>query len=230
MAVVRGMGNWYATRHDDYVSPVVKGMRRSNPKERARARILDDDELLAVWRRAEASGTFGALVRLLLLTGQRLVKVAAMRWQDVSVDGAWSIPAEAREKGNAGELLLPEVAIAIIKMQSRFGSNPYVLAGRGDSHFNGFSKAKRAFDAKLPDMPQWQLHDLRRTARSLMSRAGVRPDIAERVMGHAISGVEGVYDRHKYRDEKGHALKALASLIGIIVNPPADNVVSLVAQ
>ena len=56
-------------------------------------------------------------------------------------------------------------------------------------------------------MPQWQLHDLRRTARSLMSRAGVRPDIAERVLGHAISGVEGVYDRHPYRDEKADALR-----------------------
>jgi integrase len=75
-------------------------------------------------------------------------------------------------------------------------------------------------------MPQWQLHDLRRTARSLMSRAGVRPDIAERVLGHAIKGVERVYDRHSYRDEKAHALRALASLIETIVNP-VDNVVAL---
>ena len=50
----------------------------------------------------------------------------------------------------------------------------------------------------LPEVPPWRLHDLRRTARSLMSRAGVRPDIAERVLGHAIVGVEGVYDRHSY--------------------------------
>ena len=47
-----------------------------------------------------------------------------------------------------------------------------------------------------------------------MSRAGVRPDVAERVLGHAIAGVEGVYDRHSYLDEKAHALRALASLIG----------------
>ena len=60
-----------------------------------------------------------------------------------------------------------------------------------------------------------------------MSRAGVRPDIAERVLGHAITGVEGVYDRHSYREEKAHALNALAGLIEKIVSPPAENVVSL---
>ena len=60
-----------------------------------------------------------------------------------------------------------------------------------------------------------------------MSRAGVRPDIAERVLGHAIKGVEGVYDRHSYREEKAHALRALAGLIENITNPPADKVVNI---
>ena len=68
-------------------------------------------------------------------------------------------------------------------------------------------------------IPKWRLHDLRRTARSLMSRAGIRPDIAERVLGHAITGVEGVYDRHSYREEKAHALRALAGLIENILRP-----------
>ena len=106
-------------------------------------------------------------------------------------------------------------------------SNPYVFAGRGGSHFGGFSKGKAAFDAKLPPMPHWTLHDLRRTTRSLMSRAGVRPDIGERAIGHSMRGVEGIYDRHHYTEEKALALKSLASLIDRIVNPPAENVVSL---
>jgi len=63
-----------------------------------------------------------------------------------------------------------------------------------------------------------------------MSRAGVRPDIAERVMGHAIAGVEGVYDRHSYRDEKAIAVKDLTALIDRIINAPADNVVLLEAR
>jgi hypothetical protein len=66
-------------------------------------------------------------------------------------------------------------------------------------------------------MPAWVIHDLRRTARSLLSRAGVRPDISERVLGHVIRGVEGVYDRHGYDDEKADALNRLARLIETIV-------------
>ena len=60
-----------------------------------------------------------------------------------------------------------------------------------------------------------------------MSRAGIRPDIAERVLGHAIKGVEGVYDRHSYREEKAHALRALAGLVATIVNPQPRKVVPL---
>jgi len=229
LAIVRGAMNWYATRHDDYVPPIVKGMRRTNPKERARARILDDKEVRAVWKAAETNGTFGALVRLLLLTAQRREKVVSMRWQDVSSDGLWSIPAEAREKGTGGELVLPRAALDIIRALPHLGENPYLLAGRGNGHINGYSKAKRRLDAQLPGMGQWQLHDLRWTARSLLSRAGVRPDIGERVMGHAIAGVEGVYDRHKYRDEKADALRRLATLIDGIVNP-RENIVPMTAK
>jgi len=228
LGVIRAISNWYATRNDDYVSPIVRGMRRTNPKERARSRILTDDELRAVWTQAEANGTFGALVRLLLLTGQRRTTVASMRWEDVSADGTWIIPSGKREKGTAGELVLPEVALEIIRSQPRLASNPYVLAGRyAGAHFSNYGNAKATFDAKLPPMPQWGLHDLRRTARSLMSRAGVRPDIAERVLGHAMGGVEGIYDRHSYVTEKASALTALAGLLANILRLEAPKVVNL---
>ena len=52
LAVIRGICSWYTTRNEDYASPIVRGMRRSNPKDRARERILDDDELRAVWGRS----------------------------------------------------------------------------------------------------------------------------------------------------------------------------------
>lgn len=214
--------NWYVARREDYVSPVVKGMRRTNPRERARDRILSDDEIHTVWKAAEANGTYGALVQLLLLTGQRRAKVATIRWGDISEDGIWTIPAEDRERGNAVELALPDSALAIIKAQPRFASVPFVFAGRSGKHFSGFSKAKESFDAKLPEMKTWTLHDLRRTARSLMSRAGVFPHIAERVLGHAISGVEGIYDRHAYMAEKAQALKMLAGLIENILRGDSD--------
>jgi integrase len=96
----------------------------------------------------------------------------------------------------------------------------------GERPFSGYSKAKAKFDADC-GVTGWTLHDLRRTARSLMSRASVSADVAERCLGHVISGVRGTYDRHAYFDEKKRAFEALAALIDRIVNPPADNVVSL---
>jgi hypothetical protein len=66
-------------------------------------------------------------------------------------------------------------------------------------------------------VPGWTIHDLRRTARSLMSQAGVAPDHAERALGHVIGGVRGVYDRHAYRKEKRQAFEALAARIDHIL-------------
>src|SRR4029078_13015525 len=100
-------------------------------------------------------------------------------------------------------------------------------AGRAGAVMHFSSPRKQELDQKLGDVPHWTLHDLRRTARSLMSRAGVRPDIAERVLGHAITGVEGVYDRHLYDTEKAEALAKLATLVERIVHPPAGNVMAL---
>jgi integrase len=225
LALTRSIANWSAKRDDDYVSPFVRGMRRQ--ENGARARILDDAELRVIWKQAEANGQFGAIIRLLLLTGQRREKVATMKWDDIA-GGIWTITTVEREKGNAGSLALPAHALEIIEAQPRIGVNPYVFAGRGNGCYD-ISASKAPFDAKLPKMPHWTLHDLRRTARSLMSRAGVRPDIAERVMGHAIAGVEGVYDRHSYREEKADALHRLAALVDGIVNP-RENIVAIRKQ
>jgi integrase len=202
-------------------------MKKRHEKNKGRERILDDTELKTVWKAAEANGQFGALIRLLLLTGQRREKVATMKWADVA-DGVWTIETAEREKGNAGALALPVQALAIIEAQPRVGNNPYIFSGRGLGCRN-FSQSKGPFDAKLPKMPGWTLHDLRRTARSLMSRADVRPDIAEKVLGHAVAGVEGVYDRHGYDSEKAAALAKLATLVDSIVSP-RDNVLPMTKE
>ena len=228
LAIVRGISNWYASRHDDYVSPFTRGMRRTDPETRKRARILDDDQIRMLWKATEDGGRFAAIVRLLLLTAQRRDNVAAMRWDDLSVNGVWTIHADRRAKGTGGVLVLPEMALQIIRAQPRVGDNPFIFAGNGMGPFSGFSKAKRELDAKLREGAPWILHDLRRSARSLMARAGVRPDVAERVLGHAIVGVEGVYDRYSYGDEKADALKRLAGLVDTIIHPPpAGNIVAL---
>jgi integrase len=225
LAIVRHIMGWHQSRDENYTSPIVKGMRRNKPV--ARARILADDEIRSLWKACSNSDeTFGALLKVALLTAQRRDKVATMMWNDFK-DGEWTIRVERREKGTAGKLKLPAMALEIVEKQPRIAGNPYVFPGRGKIAFNSFSQRKAELDEKLSDMDPWVIHDLRRTARSLLSRAGVRPDISERVLGHAIAGVEGVYDRHSYDAEKADALKRLAGLVGRIVNPPKDRVVQL---
>jgi integrase len=95
----------------------------------------------------------------------------------------------------------------------------------------GYAKPKAALDAALiaadggEALPNWTLHDLRRTAKTLMARSGVRPDISERVLGHAIGGVEAVYDRHSYEAEK-RELERLAAMVERILSPTPGNVVN----
>src|SRR5262249_29170459 len=218
--IVGRICNWHATRDDNYNSPLVRGMRRTNPKERARKRILSDDEIRAVWGATDADASFGGIVRMLLITAQRLDKVASIRWDDVYGD-TWTIRTEAREKGNAGEIVLPELAMEMIRKRKR--SIGFIFPSRNGNRLGGLAKYKRKLD-RDSGVTGWVLHDLRRTARSLMSRSGVRSDIAERIMGHAISGIEGVYDRHEYKSEKAYALRALAGLIENILRPVSANV------
>jgi integrase len=238
LSILRSVMNWQAARSDDYNPPIVRGMRRTNPKERARARTLNDDELRAFWKATEGDDAFRAFVRLLLLTGQRRSAVAAMRRQDLALDGTWTIPTEARGKGAGGELKLPEAAIVIIHSQPRLGDSPFIFAsrragkGREHAYATNFGKRKAALDVRVAAAlgeapPSWTLHDLRRTARSLMSRAGVRPDIAERVLGHIQPGIQAVYDRHAYFDEKADALRRLAALIERIAHQSSAQVVNL---
>lgn len=232
LAIIRKVMRWHQTRVDDYVAPIVPGMKRANSADRKGKRILGDDEIRALWVCTGEMGTYGAILRTALLTGQRRAKIATLRWDDL-VGGEWRIRTERREKSNAGMLRLPQIVLDIIAAQPRMARNPHVFpAAVGPGPFNSFSQRKEELDArlrdKLPDMAPWVVHDLRRSARSLLSRAGVSSDHAERVLGHAIQGVEAVYDRHHYHGEKGTALQRLADLIQQIVSDtPAGNVVSL---
>src|SRR5262249_40780330 len=119
------------------------------------------------------------------------------------------------------DLVRPLSKAALAVLAEMRGPTPYVFSTNGKGPIQGYSSFKRPFDKALP-LPRWTLHDLRRTSRSLMSRAGVNADIAERCLGHVIGGIRGVYDRHEYHREKGLAFEALASQIDRIVRPRAN--------
>jgi integrase len=114
----------------------------------------------------------------------------------------------------------------------------WVFTTNGDVPTSGFSKYKRRLDELVLELmrkrdpeaappPPWSTHDLRRTARTLMARAGVAPVHAERALGHVIGGVAGIYDRYAYRVEKCAAFEALAALVQRILRGPQANAVPL---
>lgn len=222
LAVISKMCNWYAARSDDYVSPIVRGMRRSDPNSRKRVRILDTEEIKILWAVAEGQGVYGAFVQFALLTGQRRAKVSELKWSDIDADGIWRIPSEDREKANAQKLQLPAFALAVLEQRRELAFGEFVFSDTGAGPINGFSKYKGRLDREMEQLagkpiPPWVVHDLRRTAKSLMAKCKVPRDISERVLGHAIPGVEGVYDQYDYFEEKADALQRLSEMVADIV-------------
>jgi integrase len=247
LAHVRKAFNWWMVQDDEFKSPIVRGMARTKPGERKRKRTLTDDELRDVWAALdvmEGPACYPAYVRNLLLTMTRRNESSEMNVTELDGD-LWTIPAERYK--NKQDHVIPLSAMALENLKKApapaKGINAYFLFSTattnrpmGKTAFSGFSKAKAELDrqiAKLrkasdkPKMPRWTLHDLRRTARTLMSRAGIPDDHAERAMGHMIAGVRGTYDRHEYLDEKRRAFEALALQVQMILDPPAGNVVQM---
>ena len=214
--------DYHAARTDTFRSPIVKGMNRAGAQ--ARSRILDDDELRAVWRACvDYQHPFGGLLRFILLTATRRNEALYATRAEI-VGAEWTIPA-ARYKTKIDHLIpLSQAALALVE-----GSGDgFIFTANGKQAIGSHSRHKAAID-KASGVTGWTVHDLRRTGRSLMSRAGVPTDHAERCLGHVIGGVRGVYDRHEYLEEKRVAFEALASLVERIVNPQA-NVVAIRGQ
>jgi integrase len=208
--------NWHCTR-SDYISPLTRGMRRTSIAARARDRVLSDDELRKVWLAAEQGGVFGAFARFVLLTATRRSEAAACARSELSPDGTvWVIPGARYKTGRDTLVPLSRAAQEIVKAQPVAGDFVFGMTSRRP--LTHFSKYKAALDT-ASGTSGWRLHDLRRTARTLLSRAGVAPDIAEQCLGHALTGIRGTYDRHAYEPEKREAFELLAQQIQRIVHP-----------
>jgi integrase len=185
---------------------------------------------------------FSRMLRFILLTAARRDEVADMRWSEVD-GGTWMIPAARYKTAVDFELPLSGAARDVLAPIARMGDAGFVFTTGGKVGIGGYSKFKREFDGRMltalhmaaaerggdaekVTIERWTIHDLRRTARSLMTQAGVPPDHAERALGHVILGVRGVYDRHSYHAEKQKAFEALAAQVGRILDPQS-NVVQL---
>ena len=182
---------------------------------------MNDDELRAIWKTTADYPVYGALLRFILLTATRRNEAGKMRWAELNGDRTWIIPA-ARYKTNLDHVI-PLSALALSVLPERNGE--FVFTKSGHQAMGGYERHKQAID-EASGVSGWVIHDLRRTARSLLSRAGVPSDHAERCLGHVIGGVRGVYDRHEYFEEKAKAFEALAAQVQRIIDPQ-DKVVSI---
>jgi integrase len=231
LSALRTLLAWHASR-SDFISPLARGGRRTSIQERARSRILSDEELRAVWTAAEQDKTpFGPFVRFVLLTGTRRSEAGGLRRSSELSDGGkvWTIPAARYKTGKDTVIPLSAPAQKIIAAQPVFGAGDFVFSFDGSRPLGDFANRKTAFDV-VCGVKDYVLHDLRRTSRTLLSRAGISADVAEMCLGHALGGVRATYDRFAYLDQKRQAFEALAALITRIVHGPQGAVADIATE
>ncbi|MBC7155139.1 MAG: integrase arm-type DNA-binding domain-containing protein [Rhodobacteraceae bacterium] len=201
--------NWAVDRGLLAASPVA-GMRRPELGYTPRERVLSMDELRDVWAAADEMGyPFGPMVRLLILTAQRRAEVANLdRGWLLPEQQAFEVPASHYKTARPQVVPLSAPARAIVEALPKWNGGTFLLSTTaGKRPVSGFSKAKARLD-RLSGVEGWTLHDLRRSAATHMARLGVAQEHIERVLGHAIEGVAGTYNRYSYLPEKRAALDA----------------------
>ena len=235
------------------VSP-CKGVK-APAAETSRDRVLSDDEIRLAWRAFDAIGwPFGAIGKLLLLTGARRSEIAEATWREIDLAAKTLMLPASRTKNDKPHVIpLSDEAVEIIKALPQIeGKAALVFSTTGATPVSGFSRSRgliesamvaelrkaaidRGEDPEKVEAPQpWTLHDLRRTVATNLQKLGVRLEVTEAVLNHVSgsrAGIVGVYQRHEYADEKRAALDAWARrLDAIISGAPAGNVVELKAR
>ena len=241
---LRPLFKWAHERELVDANPMT-GLRAPKPAE-ARERTLEDDEIRAFWKAAdEASWPFASVYKLLLLTGARREEVAGMKWSELDLDaGVWMLPG-ARTKNSRDHriplarqavAILDRRAIAAIKEGLGYKDSDLVFSTTGTTSPSGFSKAKRALDARMqeilgPKFKPWRVHDLRRTCATGMEHLGVDLRVIEAALNHVSgtkAGIVGVYQRAEHREAVRAAFDAWDTRIAELTGQERpSNVVSL---
>jgi integrase len=206
-------------------------------KEKSRERWLSSDELAGFFAAMRQAPGFsvenGLTIKLLLLLAVRKGELISARWSEFDLDkGVWYLSGERTKSGSAIDIPLPSVAVKWLRELERLaGGSKWVLPARkmqdrmiphiADSTLSvALAKIKHGLEP-------FTIHDLRRTARTHLEALGVAPHVAERCLNHKIRGIEGVYNRHDYFEERKAALNTWATFLVQLEQSGADNVVPL---
>jgi integrase len=230
LAAVRAMFNWALRRGMVEATPAA--MVEAPGEETARARVLDDSEIAAIWAAANTLGyPFGPFFQLTLVLGQRREEIARMQWDQLDLTAAtWTLPTS--KSGRVHAIPLAPIAIDILTSLPRKASR-YMFTTSGGTPISGFSKAKRRLDQAIAKaghtMEPWTIHDMRRSCATAMGRLGVSRFIIGKVLNHSDRSVTGIYDRYAYLQEKRHALESWASFLESLTERPSDKVIMVAA-
>jgi integrase len=222
-AALSAMFNWAIREgYDIPGNPVFGSNRPAEPK--SRERVLTDGELADIWR-ACGDDDYGRIIKLLALTGQRRDEVGSMCWAEIDSDAKlWTIPGARTKNHREHTVPLSDAALALVEALPARNDRDHVF-GNGKGGYSGWSKAKVALDqriakARKKPLPAWRLHDLRRTASTVMAdRLGVQPWINEAVLNHISgyrAGVAGTYNRATYASEMRDAVTKWAQHVEAI--------------
>ena len=197
----------WASGRDIVIKNPMIGLERPGGKEKSRERVLDDDELVKVWRGAGKVPVFGDVVKLLILTGARKEEIGQLKWDEIKEDHI--ALSNGRTKTGTGHIIpLSPMARKVLDAMPRIGD--YVFTVNGVKPVAGWSVAKENLD-KASGVSDWRIHDIRRTCATGLQKLGVTLQVVEAVLGHTSGsrgGIVGVYQRHTFADEKRAALTA----------------------
>lgn len=209
-------------------------------KEVSRDRWLSRDELIKLFqamRTAKGFSRQNALTfKLLLALCVRKMELCAAQWAEFDLDeGIWYLPAERTKNGDAIDIPLSLPALTWLKELHTFSCNSkWVLPARKMQHRmiphiqeSTLPVALAKIRAEMADVPSFTIHDFRRTARTHLASLGCDPVVAERCLNHRIKGVEGVYNRHQYFEERKAALSQWAELLVTLERGERYNVTPL---
>lgn len=212
-------------------NPVMALPMRHVYRAAARDRALTPEEIQLFLRSAQASNIrrqFKIALHLILLTLVRKSELLLAQWKDVHLDEAeWHIPQENSKTGKPHIVYLSKQSVLLFKeLKVLAGNSAWVLPGRGTlTKPFAHNALNSALKVALQDqeIPAFTIHDLRRTASTLLHEKGWASDVVEKALNHTIGGVRGVYNRAEYAEQRKEMLQFWADFIDGLV--PAENLV-----
>jgi integrase len=213
---------------EDYLDANPAAMTNMSEAVGPRQRTLQDEELAAIWAGC-LDDEFGAIVKLLILTGARRTEVGGMRWDELDLDGGlWTMQGARTKNGNPHVVPLVPEAVAILRSIERREGNALLFGGTSYG-FSDWDPSKKRLHERIGfGGLDWRLHDFRRTMKTIMSdKLDVPLEHSEALLNHVKRGMEKVYNTAKYIPQKRRALELWADYLRPIIGGGDRKIVQL---